>query len=98
MYQQQKGTTTSGNRQFENWDNNSAMADNNQLTDTSTDVDTNNKNHHGALMVVDSIKQAKERTTGDQKIIWALQNSLSQVYRIVYARECGGELGQLGAP
>ncbi|XP_009336601.2 transcription factor TGA2.3 isoform X1 [Pyrus x bretschneideri] len=74
MYQQQKGTTSSGNGHFENWGDNSAMADNSQQTDTSTDVDTDDKNHlhgvqHGALMVVDSTEQAKERTTGDQKTL-----------------------------
>ncbi|XP_070669674.1 transcription factor PERIANTHIA-like isoform X2 [Malus domestica] len=69
MYQQQKGTTTSGNGQFENWGDNSAMADNSQRTDTYTDVDIDDKNHHGALMVVDSTEQAKERTTGDQKTL-----------------------------
>ncbi|TQD92390.1 hypothetical protein C1H46_021951 [Malus baccata] len=45
MYQQQKGTTMSGNGQFENRDDNSAMADNNQQTNTYTDVDTDDKNH-----------------------------------------------------
>ncbi|XP_068326735.1 transcription factor TGA2.3-like isoform X3 [Pyrus communis] len=73
MYQQQKGTTSSGNGHFENWGDNSAMADNSQQTDTSTDVDTDDKNQlhgvqHGALVVVDSMEQAKERT-GDQKTL-----------------------------
>ncbi|CAN6683175.1 unnamed protein product [Malus baccata var. baccata] len=72
MYQQQKGTTMSGNGQFENWGDNSVMAENSQQTDTYTDVDTDDKNHlhgvqHGAL--VDSTEQAKERTTGDQKTL-----------------------------
>ncbi|KAL6295022.1 hypothetical protein ACE6H2_003164 [Prunus campanulata] len=73
MYHQQKGTTSSGNGHFENWGD-SAMADNSQQTDdTSTDVDTDDKNQlqgvpHGALTVVDSMEQPRERS-GDQKTL-----------------------------
>lgn len=59
-----------GNGNFENWGD-SGMADNSQQTDTSTDVDTDDKNQsygvqHGALVAVDSMDQSKGRT-GDQK-------------------------------
>ncbi|KAL6193031.1 hypothetical protein ACLB2K_034116 [Fragaria x ananassa] len=75
MYQHHKGTTSSGNNgHFENWGD-SAMAEHSQQTDTSTDIDTEDKNHlrgaqHGALVVVDSnsIEQANGRT-GDQKAL-----------------------------
>ncbi|CAB4264985.1 unnamed protein product [Prunus armeniaca] len=73
MYHQQKGTTSSGNGHFENWGD-SAMADNSQQTDdTSTDVDTDDKTQlhgvpHGALTVVDSMEQPRERS-GDQKTL-----------------------------
>ncbi|KAK9903825.1 hypothetical protein M0R45_000932 [Rubus argutus] len=72
----QKGTTSSGgnNGHFENWGD-SAMAEHSQQTDTSTDIETDDKNHlrgaqHGALAVVDSnsIEQARGRT-GDQKAL-----------------------------
>ncbi|KAM0970699.1 hypothetical protein ACFX15_018143 [Malus domestica] len=55
MYQQQKGTTTSGNGQFENWGDNSAMADNSQRTDTYTDVDIDDKNHVSPSLSVVSV-------------------------------------------
>ncbi|KAH7839373.1 hypothetical protein Vadar_003335 [Vaccinium darrowii] len=70
-----KGTTvvmgggSLGNGNFENWGD-SAMAENSQQTDSSTDVDTDDKNQsHGVqdgALVVDSIDQSKGRT-GDQK-------------------------------
>ncbi|KAF3431820.1 hypothetical protein FNV43_RR26556 [Rhamnella rubrinervis] len=79
MYQQ-KGTTTMttvsasslGNGHFENWGD-SAIADNSQQTDTSTDVDTDDKNHfHGAgnevLVAVDSMDQGRMKP-GDQKTL-----------------------------
>ncbi|KAL6959123.1 hypothetical protein U1Q18_045515 [Sarracenia purpurea var. burkii] len=73
----QKGTAlmvgggSLGNGNFENWGD-SGMADNSQQTDTSTDVDTDDKNQshgvqHGAL-VVDSMDESKGRT-GDQKTL-----------------------------
>lgn len=47
-HQHQKATkvvvSPLGNGHFENWGD-SAMADNSQQTDTSTDVDTDDKNH-----------------------------------------------------
>ncbi|GMN38794.1 hypothetical protein TIFTF001_008023 [Ficus carica] len=73
VYQQQKTTTKVvvgtplGNGHFENWGD-SAMADNSQHTDTSTDVDTDDKTHQGALSVVDSMEQTRGKT-GDQKTL-----------------------------
>ncbi|XP_040374268.1 transcription factor TGA2 isoform X2 [Rosa chinensis] len=70
MYHHHKGTTSSGNNgHFENWGD-SAVAEHSQQTDTSTDIETEDKNHHGALVVVDSnsIEQANGRT-GDQKAL-----------------------------
>nr|AFI93430.1 perianthia [Rosa chinensis] len=70
MYHHHKGTTSSGNNgHFENWGD-SAVAEHSQQTDTSTDIETEDKNHHGALVVVDSnsIGQANGRT-GDQKAL-----------------------------
>ncbi|XP_015895683.2 transcription factor TGA2.3 isoform X2 [Ziziphus jujuba] len=76
MYQQ-KGTTTVsasslGNGHFENWGE-SAIADTSQQTDTSTDVDTDDKNQfhgvgHDVHLAVDSMEQAKSKT-GDQKTL-----------------------------
>ncbi|THG10507.1 hypothetical protein TEA_012535 [Camellia sinensis var. sinensis] len=77
QFMMQKGTTMVvsgggclGNGNFENWGD-SGMADNSQQTDTSTDVDTDDKNQsygvqHGALVAVDSMDQSEGRT-GDQK-------------------------------
>uniref|UniRef100_A0A803QQE0 Uncharacterized protein n=1 Tax=Cannabis sativa TaxID=3483 RepID=A0A803QQE0_CANSA len=51
------------------------MADNSQQTDTSTDVDTDERNHfqgmqHGSLVVVDSMDdQSAKVKTGDQKTL-----------------------------
>lgn len=63
------GTLGSGN--FENWAE-SGMADHSQQTDTSTDVDTDDKNQfHGAQFgasVVDSVEQSGGKT-GDQKTL-----------------------------
>lgn len=61
-----------GNGHFENWGE-SGMGDNSQQTDTSTDVDTDDKNQyhgvqHGALVAVDSMDQSKGKT-GDQKTL-----------------------------
>ncbi|RVW45510.1 Transcription factor HBP-1b(c1) [Vitis vinifera] len=61
-----------GNGHFENWGE-SGMGDNSQQTDTSTDVDTDDKNQyhgvqHGALVAVDSMDQSKGKT-GDQKVV-----------------------------
>ncbi|XP_009621407.1 transcription factor TGA2.3-like [Nicotiana tomentosiformis] len=69
------GAVTLGNGHFENWAD-SGIADNShsQQTDTSTDVDTDERNHqgqgvqHGALMTVDSIDQSKVKH-GDQKTL-----------------------------
>ncbi|PON87068.1 Basic-leucine zipper transcription factor [Trema orientale] len=75
--QQQKGAkvvvSPLGNGHFENWGD-SAMADNSQQTDTSTDVDTDDKNHfhglqHGTLSVVDSMEDQAKTKTGDQKTL-----------------------------
>ncbi|RQO96614.1 hypothetical protein POPTR_010G128001v4 [Populus trichocarpa] len=74
QYVYQKGTgfdSSLGNGQsFENWGD-SGMADNSLQTDTSTDVNTDDKNQlrgvpHGAVMVVNSMDQSKGRTS-DQK-------------------------------
>ncbi|XP_058182810.1 transcription factor HBP-1b(c38)-like isoform X1 [Rhododendron vialii] len=76
QYMLHKGTTvvmgggSMGNGNFENWGD-SAMAENSQRTDSSTDVDTDDKNlsrgvQDGALVVVDSMDQSKGGT-GDQK-------------------------------
>ncbi|XP_031249631.1 transcription factor HBP-1b(c38)-like isoform X2 [Pistacia vera] len=73
----QKGTTVGsslGNGHIENWgESGSGMADNSQQTDTSTDVDTDEKNQvhgvqRGALVVVNSMDQSKAKT-GDQKVL-----------------------------
>ncbi|XP_060214881.1 transcription factor TGA2.3-like [Lycium barbarum] len=58
---------------FEKWGD-SGIADHSQQTDTSTDVDTDERNHqsqgvqHGALIAVDSIDQSKVKL-GDQKTL-----------------------------
>ncbi|XP_012082055.1 transcription factor TGA2.3 isoform X2 [Jatropha curcas] len=71
QYMYQKGTTIGsslGNgHSIENWGD-SAVADNSQQTDTSTDVDTDDRNQHGTIVGVDSIDQSKRRT-GDQKTL-----------------------------
>ncbi|KAI9387144.1 hypothetical protein POPTR_010G128001v4 [Populus trichocarpa] len=76
QYVYQKGTgfdSSLGNGQsFENWGD-SGMADNSLQTDTSTDVNTDDKNQlrgvpHGAVMVVNSMDQSKGRTS-DQKTL-----------------------------
>ncbi|XP_058182811.1 transcription factor HBP-1b(c38)-like isoform X2 [Rhododendron vialii] len=78
QYMLHKGTTvvmgggSMGNGNFENWGD-SAMAENSQRTDSSTDVDTDDKNlsrgvQDGALVVVDSMDQSKGGT-GDQKTL-----------------------------
>ncbi|KAF7131824.1 hypothetical protein RHSIM_Rhsim09G0110700 [Rhododendron simsii] len=59
-----------GNGNFENWGD-SALAENSQRTESSTDIDTDDKNQSrgvqdGALVVVDSMDQSKGGT-GDQK-------------------------------
>ncbi|EOY02113.1 BZIP transcription factor family protein isoform 2, partial [Theobroma cacao] len=73
MYQ--KGTTfgaSLGNGHIENWAD-SGLADNSQQTDTSTDVDNDDKNQlngvrHGAIITVDSVDESKPKT-GDQKTL-----------------------------
>ncbi|OMP06789.1 hypothetical protein COLO4_07887 [Corchorus olitorius] len=75
QFMYQKGTTfgaSLGNGHIENWGD-SGLADNSQQTDTSTDVDTDDKNQlggvqHGAIITVDSVDQSKTKT-GDQKIL-----------------------------
>ncbi|KAJ8570125.1 hypothetical protein K7X08_006702 [Anisodus acutangulus] len=58
---------------FENWGD-SGIADHSQQTDTSADVDTDERNHqgqgvqYGAVIAVDSIDQSKVKL-GDQKIL-----------------------------
>ncbi|KAL3501678.1 hypothetical protein ACH5RR_036127 [Cinchona calisaya] len=64
------GTLASGN--FENWGD-SGMVDHSQQTDTSTDVDTDERSQfhgvrQGAMVVVDSLEQSGERN-GDQKAL-----------------------------
>ncbi|XP_022971759.1 transcription factor HBP-1b(c38)-like isoform X1 [Cucurbita maxima] len=61
-----------GNGSFENWGE-SAMADNSQQTDTSTDIDTDERNQfpgaaHGVLVAVDSMDQSKPKSA-DQKTL-----------------------------
>ncbi|KAG4110826.1 hypothetical protein ERO13_D13G070900v2 [Gossypium hirsutum] len=65
QFMYQKGTTL-GNGHIENWGD-SGLADNSQQTDTSTDVDTDDKNQlqHGAIITVDQSKLK----TGDQKTL-----------------------------
>ncbi|KAJ7954072.1 Transcription factor like [Quillaja saponaria] len=73
MYQ--KGTTmvvSLGNGHIENWDD-SGMAENSQQTDTSTEVDTDDKNQfnggqHGGVVVVDSMDKSKAKS-GDHKAV-----------------------------
>ncbi|XP_050225943.1 transcription factor TGA2.2 isoform X2 [Mercurialis annua] len=82
QYMYQKGTTFgsslgngsnyNNNNSIENWGD-SGMADNSQQTDTSTDVDTDDKNQlavfqHGTMVVVDSMDQSKAKA-GDQKTL-----------------------------
>ncbi|KHG15340.1 Transcription factor PERIANTHIA -like protein [Gossypium arboreum] len=68
QFMYQKGTTL-GNGHIENWGD-SGLADNSQQTDTSTDVDTDDKNQlqHGAIITVDQSKLK----TGDQKTLQRL--------------------------
>ncbi|PHT67368.1 Transcription factor PERIANTHIA [Capsicum annuum] len=68
------GSVALGNVQhFENWGD-SGIADHSQQTDTSTDVDTDERNHqgqgiqHGALIAVESMDQSKIKL-GDQKTL-----------------------------
>ncbi|XP_017226595.1 transcription factor TGA2.2 [Daucus carota subsp. sativus] len=66
------GGNALGNGHFENWGD-SGLADNSQQTDTSTDVDTDDKNQYirvpsGAVTVVDSVDQSSARP-GDQKTL-----------------------------
>ncbi|XP_038705996.1 transcription factor HBP-1b(c38) isoform X2 [Tripterygium wilfordii] len=73
MYQKGTGLGASlGNGHIENWGD-SGMADNSQQTDTSTDVDTDEKSQHhgvqhGSLVVVDSVDQSNTKV-GDQKML-----------------------------
>ncbi|KAL5553484.1 hypothetical protein UlMin_040885 [Ulmus minor] len=76
IYQQKTttlGTSSAlGNGRFENWGD-SGMADNSQQTDTSTDVDTDDKNQfqgmqQGSLVVVDSLDMSKAKN-GDLKTL-----------------------------
>ncbi|XP_022725632.1 transcription factor TGA2.3-like [Durio zibethinus] len=73
MYQKERTFGASfGNRQFENWGD-SGLAGNSQQTDTSTDVDTDDKNQlrgvqHGAIIKVDSVAHSKSKS-GDQKTL-----------------------------
>ncbi|KAJ7943189.1 Transcription factor like [Quillaja saponaria] len=75
QFMYQKGTPMAvslGNGHIENWGD-SGMAENSQQTDTSTDVDTDDKNQfnggrHVSLVVVDSMDQSKVKS-GDQKTL-----------------------------
>ncbi|XP_021910390.1 transcription factor TGA2.3 isoform X2 [Carica papaya] len=70
QFMYQKGTTVGaplGNGHIENWGD-SGIADNSQQTDTSTDVDTDDKNQQGALVAIDSMDQSKAKA-GDQKTL-----------------------------
>ncbi|KAK6280755.1 hypothetical protein POUND7_014580 [Theobroma cacao] len=75
QFMYQKGTTfgaSLGNGHIENWAD-SGLADNSQQTDTSTDVDNDDKNQlngvrHGAIITVDSVDESKPKT-GDQKTL-----------------------------
>ncbi|XP_062158513.1 transcription factor TGA2.3 isoform X1 [Alnus glutinosa] len=74
----QKGNITTGAKlrnghHIESWGESGMAADTSQQTDTSTDVDTDDKNqfhgvHSGALMAVDSMDQSKAKA-GDQKTL-----------------------------
>ncbi|XP_058108017.1 transcription factor TGA2.3-like isoform X2 [Magnolia sinica] len=76
-YSFQKGTVPIAiplsNGHFESWGD-SGMADASPLTDTSTDVDTDERNQvfgagqHGTLVSLDSIDRSKDKT-GDQKTL-----------------------------
>ncbi|KAL9267171.1 Transcription factor HBP-1b(c1)-like protein [Drosera capensis] len=61
----------SGSGHFDNWGE-SAMADTSQQTDTSTDVDTDEKNQYQGVnrgaVIVDSVDQPKDKI-GDQKVL-----------------------------
>ncbi|XWS69793.1 hypothetical protein CRYUN_Cryun04dG0209200 [Craigia yunnanensis] len=73
MYQ--KGTTFGalmGNGHIGNWGD-PGLADNSQQTDTSTDVDTDDRNQlhgvqHGTIITVDSVDKSKSKS-GDQKTL-----------------------------
>ncbi|XVE85959.1 hypothetical protein DITRI_Ditri17bG0133800 [Diplodiscus trichospermus] len=75
QFMHHRGTTfgaSMGNGHIENWGD-SGLADNSQQTDTSTDVDTDDKNQlqgvlHGAIITMDSVDQSKLKT-GDQKTL-----------------------------
>ncbi|KAI3714405.1 hypothetical protein L1987_73006 [Smallanthus sonchifolius] len=80
MMQHQKSTTVAGGGggggmgkgHFENWGE-SAIADNSQQTDTSTDIDTDDKNQfnsaqNGAQVAVDSVEGSMGKI-GDQKVL-----------------------------
>ncbi|GAV59176.1 bZIP_1 domain-containing protein/DOG1 domain-containing protein [Cephalotus follicularis] len=73
MYQKGSGmVVSSGNGHIENWGD-SGMADNSQQTDTSTDIDTDDKNQihgvqHGAIIVADSMDKSNAKA-GDQKTL-----------------------------
>ncbi|XP_077236132.1 transcription factor TGA2-like [Tasmannia lanceolata] len=72
-YTFQKGTVSIAvNGQFENWGE-SGMADGSPRTDTSTDIDTDDKNHFGGAQIVtfaspDSLDRLQDRT-GDRKAL-----------------------------
>ncbi|KAI4313954.1 hypothetical protein L6164_026896 [Bauhinia variegata] len=83
MYQ--KGATAAtaapapaGNGHVENWGD-SGIADNSQQTDTSTDIDTDDRNQcnriqHGALVAVDSMDQSKSKTEDHKTLRRLAQN------------------------
>ncbi|KAG6757792.1 hypothetical protein POTOM_038117 [Populus tomentosa] len=91
QYMYQKGTgfdSSLGNGQSnENWGD-SGMADNSLQTDTSTDVDTDDKNQlrgvpHGADMVVNSMDQSKGRTSDQKCLLLADPSKAGSEVRIV---------------
>ncbi|KAI4357846.1 hypothetical protein L6164_001769 [Bauhinia variegata] len=80
----QKGATMAtappppGNGHVENWGD-SGLADNSQQTDTSTDIDTDDRNQcnivqHGALVAVDSMDQSKAKTEDHRTLRRLAQN------------------------
>ncbi|XP_008445648.2 transcription factor TGA2.3 isoform X4 [Cucumis melo] len=75
-----------GNGSFENWGE-SAMADNSQQTDTSTDIDNDERHQfqgavHGALMAVDSMDQSKAKSADQKAYVQQLENSRQRLAQL----------------
>ncbi|KAL4609872.1 hypothetical protein ACB092_08G012600 [Castanea dentata] len=67
------GAALGNGQHIENWGDSAMAADTSQQTETSTDVDTDDKNQfhgvqNGALVAVDSMEQSKGKS-GDQKVL-----------------------------